>query len=61
GVSKAMIKALKAGFRIASKDGDRYLLPADFLIENMEIKEAFYGKTISEHIPIENISNFINS
>ncbi|GAH45360.1 unnamed protein product [marine sediment metagenome] len=61
GVSRTMIKAHKAGFRIASKDGDRYLLPADFLIENMEIKEAFYGKTISEHIPIENIYNFINS
>jgi len=61
GISKTMFKALKAGFRIGPKEGDKYLLPADFLIENMEIKEVFYGKTISEHISIENIYRFIDS
>lgn len=61
GFSKTMLKALKAGFRIGPKDGDRYILPADFLIENMEIKEVFYGKTISEHISMESIYRFIDS
>lgn len=61
GVSKTMFKALKAGFRIGPKEGDKYLLPADFLIENMAIKEVFYGKTISEHISMESIYRFIDS
>jgi peroxiredoxin len=59
GVSMKMLKALLSGFMIGKMEGKRDLLPADFLIENLEIKKAYYGKKISDHIPIEEIRDFL--
>ena len=58
GVSTTMFKALRNGFKIGKMEGWKNLLPADFLIENLVIKRAYYGKNISDHIPIEEIKEF---
>ncbi len=59
GVSYTMLTALKAGFKPGRKEGIKELLPADFLIENLTIKRAFYAKQIAEHIPLEQIWPFL--
>ncbi len=58
GISATMFKALKNGFKIGKMEGWKNLLPADFLIENLIIKKAYYSKTIADHIPIEEVKNF---
>ena len=38
-------------------EGSRYLVPADFLIDkNLIIQKVYYGKDISDHIPINEIT-----
>ena len=59
GLSISMVRALRNGFKIGKMEGKKNLLPADFLIENLIIKSAYYGKTISDHIPIEEIEEFL--
>ncbi len=58
-ISITMIKAFRRGFKLGKMEGRKNLLPADFLIENLIIKRAYYGKTISDHIPIEEIKEFL--
>ena len=48
-------KARRKGFRLGRMEGKTALIPADFLINNLKIIEAFYGKDISDHMPLEMI------
>jgi len=49
-------------FAKGAKDGDLYLVPADFLIdENQIIQTAYYGKDISDHLPIDRIREFVKN
>ncbi|MHA1199397.1 MAG: redoxin domain-containing protein [Candidatus Heimdallarchaeaceae archaeon] len=59
GISTTMFKALKAGFMMGKKEGDKHLLPADFLIDNLFVKRVFYAKQIAEHISFEEILAFL--
>jgi hypothetical protein len=54
-----MIKALWSGFMIGKMEGKKTLLPADFLIDDLIVKRAYYGKKISDHIPMDEIIDFI--
>ena len=59
GLSRTMFRALKSGFRFGKMEGKRDLLPADFLIKDFKVHTAFYGKKISDHIPLEEIEAFL--
>ncbi|MHA2357889.1 MAG: hypothetical protein ACXABK_03880, partial [Candidatus Heimdallarchaeaceae archaeon] len=59
GISTSMIKALWSGFMIGKMEGKKTLLPADFLIDDLIVKRAYYGKKISDHIPMDEIIDFI--
>jgi len=42
-------------------EGNKAIVPADFLINNDgTIHTAFYGKHIGDHLPIEKIDRFLN-
>jgi len=60
GLSFSMIKALMSGFMFGKMEGRKNLLPADFLIEDLVVKRAYYGKKISDHIPLEEILTLID-
>lgn len=56
---------MKKGKRLFKKkikqDGNADRISADFLIdENGNIKTVYYGKYIGDHLPIENIKQFLN-
>jgi len=56
-----LITAFSKGLIKGKSDGDKFLIPADFLInENQIIDTAYYGKDISDHLPLVVIRNFIN-
>lgn len=58
---KMVKEAFQKGFYPGKVDGDKKTVPADFLIdENFTIKKAFYGSHIGDHIPFEDIEEFIN-
>jgi len=41
-------------------DGDWAMIPADFLIgPDFRIAEAFYGRHIGDHLPLERIEAFL--
>jgi hypothetical protein len=40
-------------------EGKKTLVPADFLIDDLIVKHAYYGKNISDHIPMETVMKFI--
>jgi hypothetical protein len=61
GFSRNMFKALRAGFKIKDMEGQKNLVPADFLVENLTIKIAYYGKSIADHIPLNEIKQFLDS
>jgi peroxiredoxin Q/BCP len=53
-------KALRKGFLPGKMEGEKALLPADFLIgPDLIIKKAYYGKDIGDHLPIEEIEQFL--
>ncbi len=57
---KDFCKALNKGFLPAKPDGDYTTVPADFLINpDLTINTAYYGKDIGDHIPIDEIFNFL--
>jgi hypothetical protein len=58
GINIKMFKALRAGFKIKDMEGQKNLVPADFLIDNLIIKKAYYGKSIADHIPIKEIKDY---
>lgn len=54
------IKALAHGFLPGKMEGDKAIVPADFLINpNGTIHTAYYGKNIGDHLLISNIRSFI--
>ncbi len=59
GISWKMFKALRKGYKIKDQEGKQNLVPADFLIEKMIIKKAYYGKTIADHISFKEINQFL--
>jgi len=55
-----MLKALK-GFGLGRMEGNKTLIPADFLIgPDLKIEVAYYGKDIGDHIPIEEIHKWLD-
>jgi peroxiredoxin len=60
--SKNMIQALKTGFRIfwTKMEGKKMLVPADFLIDDLTVKHAYYGKDISDHMPMNIVKGFLS-
>ena len=67
GFGKALFKlprvfdaVVKKRFLPGSMEGDPAMIPADFLIgPDLIVHHAFYGKDISDHIPIPEIENFL--
>jgi len=73
GVEESLLKSLKAirktekfkeaknlGFKGGESDGSKTTVPADFLIDEKGIiKKAYYGRDISDHLPIEEIEEFL--
>ena len=56
-----VMKAFVKGFRPGKMEGDKSIVPADFLIkEDGTIHTAFYGNHIGDHLPIEDIYQFLN-
>ncbi len=56
------IKAVFHGFIPGKMEGDKAIVPADFLInEDGTIHTAYYGNNIGDHIPIELINEFIHN
>ena len=50
----------KKKFRMGKMEGNKTLVPADFLINpDGTIHTAFYGKDISDHLPLEAIYAFL--
>jgi len=65
GMFNGAMKKMKAGKKLfknkIKQDGSSNRIGADFLIdENGNIKEAYYGKHIGDHLPLEKITEFIN-
>lgn len=53
-------EAAKLGFKPGKREGDMVLVPADFLIdENQKIHRVYYGKDITDHLPIKEIEAFL--
>lgn len=55
-----LFKAALLGFLPGRMENDKTMVPADFLIEGGIIKQAYYGKDISNHIPLDDIKKFIS-
>ncbi|MEM7155895.1 MAG: redoxin domain-containing protein [Myxococcota bacterium] len=55
--------ASKVGIPIVQPwDGPALRVPADFLIDSHGmIQQAFYGENIAQHIPFEDVSNFLEA
>jgi peroxiredoxin len=54
------IVALANGFMPGAPEGDKALLPADFLIgPDLRIHTAFYAGNITQHLPMEAIEAFL--
>ena len=52
--------ALGRGFMPGKMEGDKNMVPADFLIdENGVIHTAYYGKDISDHLDLQTIQAFL--
>ena len=57
-----LLKAMKHGYKILFQKQGKYILPADFLIdEEGKIVNTYYAKDIGDHIPFETIDQFVNS
>ncbi|PIN95017.1 alkyl hydroperoxide reductase [Candidatus Pacearchaeota archaeon CG10_big_fil_rev_8_21_14_0_10_30_48] len=73
GVEESLFKSLKTigkiekfkeaknlGFKGGESDGSKITVPADFLIDEKGIiKKVYYGRDISDHLPIEEIEEFL--
>jgi len=54
-----LIRSFKQTFNTDTADGDTFLVPADYLIdEDGIIIKAYLGKDISDHIPISQVEQF---
>lgn len=55
------VSALVQGFLPGKMEGDKFLVPADFLVgPELTIQHAYYGKHIGDHIPMQTIIDFID-
>jgi len=55
-----MIKAMSKGFLPGKLEGDKALMPVDFLIdEDGTIYTAFYGNNLGDHLPISKIEEWL--
>jgi hypothetical protein len=55
------VEALVKGFMPGRLEGDKALLPADFLIgPDLKIHTAFYSDNITEHMPMDSIETFLS-
>lgn len=53
-------EAAQRGFKGGRMEGDRTLIPADFIIdEDSNIVAVYYGSDISDHMPIDMIENVL--
>ena len=53
-------RAMSTGFLPGSIDGDKALVPADFLIDEAgTVRVAYYGRDIGDHLPLERIESFL--
>lgn len=67
GFIKAMVfklsdltKAMQKGFKPGKMEGNKAIIPADFLIgPDQKIEKAYYGKDIGDHLPIEEIEAWL--
>ena len=51
---------VRHGFKPGKMEGDKALIPADFLVgPDLIIRQAFYGKDIGDHIPLPEIDSFL--
>lgn len=58
---KKLVAAFSKGLIKGKADGDQFLIPADFLIDEKQIiHTAYYGKDISDHLSVDVIRKFIN-
>jgi peroxiredoxin len=61
GAMGKMSKGKKLFKRKIKQDGNSNRISADFLIdENGNLKTAYYGKFIGDHLPLVDIKNFLN-
>ena len=59
-LSRVFDAVVKNRFLPGTMEGDTAMIPADFLIgPDLIVRHAFYGKDISDHIPIPDIENFL--
>jgi len=55
------IKAFYSGFYPGKMEGDRFIVPADFLVDREGILHtAYYGRHIGDHLSIHEINKFLN-
>ncbi|NHJ05363.1 MAG: AhpC/TSA family protein [Candidatus Heimdallarchaeota archaeon] len=59
GISRKMAIAMKSGFKLGKIEGQKNLVPADFLLDNLVVKKVYYGTSIADHIPFEEIFLFL--
>lgn len=51
-----MLQALRLGFLPGKMEGDKAIVPADFLLDpDLTVVEAHYGKDISDHMAVEDL------
>ncbi|MCA9706428.1 MAG: redoxin domain-containing protein [Myxococcales bacterium] len=62
-VRQALAGASKAGIPLVRPwDGTPHRIPADFLVDRHGmIKNAFYGENIAQHIPFEEVTDFLDA
>lgn len=54
-----IVASLARGFVPRHVDGDPTLVPADFLVDEAGVlREAYYGRDIGDHMPLERIRTF---
>lgn len=54
------VETIKKGHLPGKMEGEKALIPADFLIgPDLIIKKAYYGKDITDHLPIKEIQGFL--
>jgi len=57
-----LLRSFKNGVHWGDTDGDSFLIPADFLVdENQMIHTAYYGKDISDHLPVNEMRKFVRN
>lgn len=56
----SMMNALKKGYLPGKLEGNKALIPADFLIgPDQQVIRAYYGKDIGDHLPIKEIETWL--